>query len=77
MPIRSGTIPPKCDYAANGGDRAHNQPSLVNSGWARVGPIGMAFADGSVQRIAYDVNADLFRWLGNRRDGPEHSSSGL
>jgi hypothetical protein len=37
----------------------------------------MAFADGSVRRIAYDVNADLFRWLGNRRDGREHSSSGL
>ena len=176
---------PKCDYAANGGDRAHNQPSLVNSSWAWVGPstfaageaaldpaatdgwrkltdgatgivfctsmvkpdqvldglsntflvgekylnpdayftgtdggdnegllmgdnpdisrfsawapqqdrrgvgnygyfgsvhanaFGMAFADGSVRRIAYDVNADLFRWLGNRRDGREHSSSGL
>ena len=176
---------PKCDYAANGGDRAHNQPSLVSGGWAWIGPptfaageaaldpaatdswrkltdgatgivfctsmvkpdqvldglsntflvgekylnpdayftgtdggdnegllmgdnpdisrfsawapqqdrrgvgnygyfgsahanaFGMAFADGSVRRIAYDVNADLFRWLGNRRDGREHSGSGL
>ena len=167
---------PKSDYAANGGDRAHNQPSLVSSSWAWVGPptfaageaaldpaatdswqkltdgatgivfctsmvkpahvvdglsntflvgekylnpdayftgsdggdnegllmgdnpdisrftawapqqdrrgvgnygyfgsahasgFGMAFADGSVRRISYDVNSDVFRWLGNRRD---------
>ena len=38
---------------------------------------GMALADGSVRRIAYDVNPDLFRWLGNRRDGREASESGL
>jgi hypothetical protein len=31
----------------------------------------------SVRRIAYDVNPDLFRWLGNRRDGREASASGL
>jgi len=53
---------------------------LANYGYfgsAHANACGMALADGSVRRISYDVNADLFRWLGNRRDGREASASGL
>jgi hypothetical protein len=43
---------PKCDYAANGGDRAYNQPSLVDSGWQWIGPPTFAAGDAALDPSA-------------------------
>ncbi|MBR0193642.1 MAG: DUF1559 domain-containing protein [Thermoguttaceae bacterium] len=55
----------------------NNRPYQDRSGWAgsayifgsvHPGEFGMVMVDGSVHRISYSINADVHRYLGDRRD---------
>ena len=43
--------------------------ALTQWGSAHSGVFGMALCDGSVQRVSYTINVEVFRNLGNREDG--------
>jgi prepilin-type processing-associated H-X9-DG protein len=38
-------------------------------GSAHPGSLNMAFCDGSVQSVSYDIDRDIHRYLANRLDG--------
>jgi len=44
--------------------------SIGSFGSARSGGANFVLADGSVHKISYTVDATIYRYLGNRRDGP-------
>jgi prepilin-type N-terminal cleavage/methylation domain-containing protein/prepilin-type processing-associated H-X9-DG protein len=45
-------------------------------GSAHPGGLNMAFCDGSVQTISYDIDSDAHRWLANRSDGEVATAGG-
>ena len=44
-------------------------PDYVQFGSAHASGLNFTFCDGSVQQISYDVDATVYRYLGNRQDG--------
>jgi len=66
-----------CGWSVNGSDTERLRPRQdvagVNRdytfGSAHSGSFGMVMGDGSVHRIAYDIEPQVHAWLGNRKDG--------
>lgn len=50
---------------------AHDDSELIISRFGSNHPTScqFAFCDGSVRAISFDIDATVFRWLGNRKDG--------
>ena len=68
--VRTTCFPPQRDTDSSGFDSTfHYLAEVVHFGAAHPGGINAVFADGSVHRIAYDVDPVTFNLLGDRRDG--------
>jgi prepilin-type N-terminal cleavage/methylation domain-containing protein/prepilin-type processing-associated H-X9-DG protein len=46
-----------------------DEPNMFAFGSAHPGSLNMAFCDGSVQSVSYDIDPDIHRFLANRLDG--------
>jgi prepilin-type N-terminal cleavage/methylation domain-containing protein/prepilin-type processing-associated H-X9-DG protein len=46
-----------------------DEPNMFAFGSAHPGSLNMAFCDGSVQSVSYDIDRDTHRYLANRLDG--------
>ncbi|MGL4512624.1 MAG: DUF1559 domain-containing protein [Lacipirellulaceae bacterium] len=57
QPQQDGEVPP------------HNYPAILAFGSAHAGGLNMAFCDGSVQTVSYDISQDAHRFQANRQDG--------
>ncbi len=51
--------------------------SSINFGSAHPGGFNMVFCDGSVHTVAYEIDPETHRWLGNRKDGMALDRSGF
>jgi prepilin-type processing-associated H-X9-DG protein len=57
------------DYQPRQDTIGTDNPNLFAFGSAHSGGLNMAFCDGSVRTINYDIDSDVHRWLANRLDG--------
>ncbi len=67
--VRSTGIPPKHDEAVPAALYGQNFNDFITFGSAHTSGINSVFGDGSVRTISYDIDRNVFNYLGNRNDG--------
>jgi prepilin-type N-terminal cleavage/methylation domain-containing protein len=75
--VRWGAHPPEADYSRPTLTGAQIHPYVWQFGSAHHSTMQAVFADGSVQRVRYSIDPDVFKKICNRADGTPVSSSDL
>jgi prepilin-type N-terminal cleavage/methylation domain-containing protein len=67
--VRWGAFPPQADYSSPTLSAAKIHPNIFQFGGPHHDSLQAVFADGSVHRLRYTINPDVFKRICNRADG--------